>query len=81
MSEQPKKPSPPPQSRVVQICVLLGVVAGVCSMQFIIGPTYFPPPEGGGFNYQRVLAAGVVGAVCAVIGGVIGKGIELMVKK
>jgi hypothetical protein len=80
MSEQPKKPEPPPQSRLVQICVLIGVAVGVGSMQFI-GPTYFPPPEGGGFNFQRMLAAGVVGAVCAVIGGLIGKSIELLMKK
>jgi hypothetical protein len=33
---------------------------------------WFPAPAGGGINHERIFWAGVVGAVCAGLGGLLG---------
>jgi hypothetical protein len=37
-----------------------------------LAPRLFPATPGGGINLAQLLAAGAVGAVCAVLGGILG---------
>lgn len=65
----------PQQSKVVQICTIVFLAAGIGGYQ-AVAPTLFPAPPGGGFNLERILWAGIVGAVCAVVGVSVGKLID-----
>ena len=67
-----KKPS---QSKTVQICTVVFLAIGIAGFQ-AVAPRLLPTPPGGGINMERVLWAGVVGAVCAVVGAGIGKLID-----
>ncbi|MFO0969086.1 MAG: hypothetical protein U0793_26325 [Gemmataceae bacterium] len=74
--EDPK----PPQSRVMSISVLVCVVIGIVAFQ-ILAPRFIPSPPEGGFNWERVLWAGLVGGVSALIGAGVGLIIEKMTRK
>jgi hypothetical protein len=84
MSQQPPPTQPPPKppllSNLVQNYACVGAVAGIIVMWFY-GKTYFPDHEDGTFNWQRMLGAVGVAVVGAVVGGGIGKAIEMMQKK
>ena len=47
------------------------MVIGICIFN-TVAPRLFPPTPGGGINGSQLLAAGAVGAVCAVVGGFLG---------
>jgi hypothetical protein len=38
----------------------------------VLAPRWFPRPSGGGINMQQCMWAAVVGAFCAVLGGLVG---------
>ena len=76
---EPEKPPPPAQSKIVQICTIVCLAIGIGVFQ-VVAPRFFPTPPGGGFNYERILAAGGVGLVSALIGAGIGTLIEKLRK-
>jgi hypothetical protein len=69
--DNPEEKPKPPQSKTVQICSVVFIALGIGIFQ-AVAPQLFPTPPGGGFNMMRIVAAGVVGAVCAVIGAGVG---------
>jgi hypothetical protein len=58
-----------------QIGAIAGIAASVACFQ-VLAPKWFPPQPGGGFDFDRMLAAGGVGALGALLGGMIGKLID-----
>lgn len=77
----PQDPDPrPQQSKTVSLCVIVCVVIGIVGFQ-ILAPQFFPPRPEGGFDWQRVLWAGLVGGASAVLGAALGKVIEMITKK
>jgi hypothetical protein len=60
-------PQRKPPSRVVQVCAFVFTILGVGIFQ-AAAPSLFPRPPGGGFDVKQVLAAGGIGAVCALVG-------------
>jgi hypothetical protein len=66
-----------PQSKTVQICATVFVIVGIGGFQ-IVAPSLFPQPKGGGFNFERIMWAGVVGAIAGGIGAAVGKLIDGM---
>jgi hypothetical protein len=85
MSHPDQPPQPPPaqqpQGQLVRNCAYVGVVVGIVAVWLYIGPTYFPPPEDGSYNWKRLVAALAIAVLGGVIGGAIGKTIEAMRKK
>jgi hypothetical protein len=71
----PREQEKSPQNKTVQICAIVFVVVGIVGFQ-IVAPTLFPRPKGGGFNFERILWAGIVGAVAGGIGAAVGKLID-----
>jgi hypothetical protein len=71
---QPDK-NAPQTNKIVQTCSILFLVIGIVVFQFV-GPQLFPTPPGGGMNWTRVMWAGIVGGVSALIGAGIGKLID-----
>ena len=69
MSDPMKKE--PSTSKTVQVCMFIFVIIGVVGF-LVVAPSLYPAPPGGGFNMERVMAAAVVGALFAAIGGGIG---------
>ncbi len=65
----------PQQSMVVQMTALAAIVAGVAVWQ-VVGRDVIPDAPGGGFNWSRVLASALVGAVCGGIGAGLGMAID-----
>jgi hypothetical protein len=69
----------PQQSRAVAVCSIAFVVAGIVIFQ-ALAPRFFPPPPGGGFDWQRMLWAAIVGGICGGVGAAVGKLIDVMRK-
>lgn len=69
----------PPQSRMVQISTMVFLAAGIIGFE-VAAPSLFPKPDGGGFNMERVMWAGIVGGICAGIGAGVGKLIDQLRK-
>jgi hypothetical protein len=65
-------PENPPASRTVMVCAAVCLVIGLGAYQ-AVAPQWFPPPPGGGFNFTRILVAGLVGGACAGLGAGLGK--------
>jgi hypothetical protein len=74
MSQQPEN-KPPATSKIVQTSMIFFLVVGIAVFQ-VVGPNLFPTPPGGGMNWERVMWAGIVGGLSALIGAGIGKLIE-----
>src|SRR4051812_8800727 len=74
------EPEQPKQSKIVSVCVIICVVIGIVGFQ-AAAPHFFPSPPGGGFNWERILWAAIVGGGSAVIGLALGRGIEMLTKK
>ncbi len=61
----------PPRSRAGKACVYIGMAVAIVAFQVL-----FPPVRGEGFDFVRVLFAGLWGAIGAVAGTLIGLLIE-----
>jgi hypothetical protein len=75
MADQEKKPP----SRTVQVCTIVFVVIGIGVAQ-VIGPKWFPQPPGG-FSIAQIVFSAVMGGASAVVGVMVGMGIDALLKK
>jgi hypothetical protein len=72
-------PEKKPPSRTALVCALVFVVVGLAVAQ-AAGPKLFPQPAGG-FSLMRIVFSGVVGGASALVGVMVGMGIDALLKK
>jgi uncharacterized membrane protein len=72
MPMSPKQQLKPQASKAVQFSTIGSIILGIAIYQ-AVAPKWFPIPPGGGFNFTRILVAGLVGGVFAVMGAAVGK--------
>jgi hypothetical protein len=67
----PNNPEPKKKTSAAQIGSIVGIVVGIVGFQ-AVAPKLFPRQPGDGFNFTQMFVAAGVGAVCAVLGFLIG---------